>query len=73
MREGDIAPGKKLFSIAHEIEHSAIELNIGRLVETDDEEFNGIARRIDAESREHRNAFDKAARLKAPDVSLKTP
>jgi hypothetical protein len=64
MKAGHVAP-ETLLSLAQEIENSAIELNISRLVETDDEECNSIARRIDAESREHRNAIDRAASLKS--------
>jgi hypothetical protein len=72
MKAGHIPP-ETLFSLAQEIENSAIELSISRLVETDDEECNRIARRVDAESREHRNALEKAARGKAPNSSAETP
>ncbi len=72
MKAGRIAPAM-LFSIANEIEHSSMELNIGELIETGDEEFNSLARRVDAETREHRNSLEKVVREKATAIPLKKP
>jgi hypothetical protein len=56
MDQGCISP-EKLFSIALEIENSAVELNYSKLVKTDDAIFNMLAHRVDNESAEHKSAI----------------
>ena len=56
METGKI-PREKLHSIALEIENSAVELNVGKIVETENEEYNRLARQIDSESQDHRRAI----------------
>ena len=56
MNQGRISP-EKLFSIALEIENSAVELSYGTLVKTDDALYNMLAHRVDNESAEHKSAI----------------
>ncbi len=56
MRAGKL-PSDKLFSIAVEIEDSAVELNYGKIVKTKDKMFNALARQIDSESAEHKSTL----------------
>jgi hypothetical protein len=56
MEAGKI-PLEKLHSIALEIENSAVELNVSKIVETANEEYNRLARQIDSESQDHRKAI----------------
>ena len=56
MNQGRISP-EKLFSIALEIENSAVEMNYGKLVKTDDAIYNMLAHRVDNESAEHKSAI----------------
>lgn len=61
MRAGKIPP-EKLFSIALEIENSAIEQNVSKIVETAKEEYNELARQIEYEAKDHRNAISESIR-----------
>jgi rubrerythrin len=61
MNQGRISPGE-LFSIALEIENSAVEMSYGKLVKTDDAIYNVLAHRVDNESAEHKSAI--ASKLK---------
>jgi hypothetical protein len=56
MKAGKI-PREKLFPLALEIENSAVELNVGKIVETAKEEYNKLALQIDSESQDHRKAL----------------
>jgi hypothetical protein len=56
MNQGRISP-EKSFSIALETENSAVEMNYGKLVKTDDAIYNMLARRVDNESAEHKSAI----------------
>jgi rubrerythrin len=56
MNQGRISPDK-LFSIALEIENSAVELSYGTLVKTDDAIYKMLAHRVDNESAEHKSAI----------------
>lgn len=56
MEAGEI-PREKLFSITQKIENYAVELNIGKIVETVQEEYNELTRKIDSESQDYRNSI----------------
>ncbi|HEY6872155.1 MAG TPA: hypothetical protein VI298_05435 [Geobacteraceae bacterium] len=58
MRKGEIQK-KELVAIAADIENSVVELNYGDLVKTDVPEFIAMARTLDEETGEHREAFEK--------------
>ena len=58
MEEGKI-PREKLSLVALEIENYTVELNIGKIIEIVKDEYNDIARNIDSESRDHRNAISR--------------
>lgn len=58
MREGKIQKDE-LLSLAADIESSVIELNYGDLVKSDVPEYNVMARLLDEETGEHRQAFEK--------------
>lgn len=56
MEAGEI-PLEKLFPIALEIENYAVKLNIDKIVETVQEKYNELDRKIDSESQDYRNAI----------------
>jgi hypothetical protein len=61
----DLKTGKmgadKLFSIAAEIEDSAVELSFMKIVDTKNEEFNALAKQIDADCTAHKAVIEKRA------------
>jgi hypothetical protein len=62
MNQGRIS-SEKLFSIALEIENSAVELSYATLVKTDDAIYNMLARQVDTESAEHKSAITSKMKL----------
>jgi hypothetical protein len=61
MKAGKI-PLEKLFPIALDIENSAVELNVVKIVDTTNEEYNELARQIDSESEGHRAAVSEKSK-----------
>jgi rubrerythrin len=56
MNQGHLSPDK-LFSIALEIENSAVEMSYSTLVKTDDAIYKTLANQIDNESAEHKSSI----------------
>jgi hypothetical protein len=54
-------PADKLFSLANDIENSTIELSFAKIVETENSEFQTLARQIDADCRAHKGSIEKKA------------
>jgi len=61
----DLKTGKmgldKLFHMANEIEESAVEISFMKIVETQNEEFNALAKQIDTDCLAHKAAIQKRA------------